>query len=85
MHIGTGDRLCNQPFSHLSDLFDLSSENTAYMQHTCVYHSYTSTYTPNFVQILKTFCGGTQSQLKKESLIKPDNIFVSYETTQVSI
>jgi len=27
--------------------------------HTVVYHSSTSTYTPNFIEIEETFCGGT--------------------------
>jgi len=27
--------------------------------HTVVHHSSTSTYTPNFIEIEETFCGGT--------------------------
>jgi len=32
------------------------------IRHTVVYHSSTSTYTPNFIQIEKTFCGRTDGR-----------------------
>ena len=39
--------------------------------HTVVYHSSTSTYMPNFVEIKETFCGRTDGHLRHTLLGQP--------------
>jgi len=51
MYNNAGDSLCNRPFSQLSTSVTLTLALDRVMWHTVVYHSSTSIYTPNFVEI----------------------------------
>jgi len=50
----------NRTFLQFSDLLTLTLDQVRW--HTTVYHSSTSIYTPNFVEIGKTFRGQTDGQ-----------------------